>query len=226
VPGGGFGKDGFVVMERFLVSYKRLRLVFKIKLLQKLRALLREGVLSVSRAAAYQLLDNADSREWNVKVKRALAGPDAVIKYFARYTKKIALSDSRLVAYDGKIVTYRYRDRRDGNRVKTAELEAPKFCQRFLNHVLPPGFVRIRRYGAWSNRARKRNLEAARDVLGAEAPPPLVKESRNAACLRIFGRDPTRCTKCPDGRLVVIARWNATRLPMDVLLANLLPRAP
>ena len=226
VPGGGFGKAGFIVMERFLFSYKRLRYVFKIKLLQKLRALLRTGKLSVGRAAAYQLLEDANGREWNLKVKRALAGPDAVIKYFARYTKRIGLSDSRLVAYDGKTVTYAYRDRSDANRVKSADLEGPRFCLRFLNHVLPPGFVRIRRYGFWSNRARKTRMAAARHALVAEAPPPVLHESRSAACLRIFGKDPTRCTKCPDGRLIMVARWSPTRLPIEVVLANLLPRAP
>jgi len=226
VPGGGFGPNGFVVMERFLFSYKRLRYVFKVKLLQKLRILLKQGLLSLGRASAYELLEDADSREWNMKVKRALAGPDAVIKYFARYTKRIGLSDSRVVAYDGKTVTYRYRDRRDGNRAKPKDLEAPKFCQRLLTHVLPPGFVRIRRYGFWSNRARGRRIEMARRALGAEAPPALLRESRSAACLRIFGKDPTRCTKCPDGRLILVARWGATKIPMEVVLANLFPRAP
>lgn len=226
VPGGGFGPNGFVVMERFLFSYKLLRRVFKIKLLQRLRILLKEGVLNVPRASAYHLLDKANKGDWNMKVKRALAGPDAVIKYFARYTKKIALSDSRVTAYDGKEVTFAYRDRQDGNRVKPARLEAPKFCQRFLNHVLPPGFVRIRRYGFWSNRSRERKAAMAREALKVEPPPPPLPESRSAACLRIFGKDPSRCTKCPDGRLVMVARWSPTRLPMDLILANLLPRAP
>ena len=226
VPGGGFGANGFVVMERFLFSYKLLRRVFKIKLLQKLRILLKEGVLNVPRASAYQLLEKSNSGDWNMKVKRALAGPDAVIKYFARYTKRIGLSDSRVTAYDGKEVTYAYRDRQDGNRVKPAELEAPKFCKKFLNHVLPPGFVRIRRYGFWSNRACKAKAAMARQALNADAPPPGVPESRSAACLRIFGKDPSRCTKCGEGYLVLIARWGPTRLPMDVLLANLLLRAP
>lgn len=213
-------------MQRFLFSYKRLRVVFKIKLLQRLRALSEKGVLSVASASAHQLFKDADSRAWNMKVKRALAGPDAVIKYFARYTRRIALSESRIAAYDGKTVTYTFRDRQDGNSVKTATLEAPTFCQRFLNHVLPPGFVRIRRYGFWSNRAQKPMIEKARAALNAATPPALVPESRSASCLRIFGKDPTRCTKCPEGRLVLVARWSATKLPMDYLLANLLPRAP
>ncbi|MBP6705634.1 MAG: transposase [Vicinamibacteria bacterium] len=226
VPGGGFGPSGFVEMERFLFSYKLLRRVFKVKLLQRLRVLLKEGVLNVPRASAYLLLEKADTGDWNMKVKRALAGPDAVIKYFARYTKKIGLSDSRVTAYDGKDVTYTYRDRQDGNRVKPARLEAPKFCQRFLTHVLPSGFVRIRRYGFWSNRTRQNRAAMAREALKVAPPRPLQRESRSAACLRIFGKDPARCTKCPDGRLVMVARWSPTRLPMDVLLANLLPRAP
>jgi len=227
VPGGGFKEDGtFVVMPRFLYSYKRLRYVFKIKLLQKLRALVKQDVLTIGGASANELLKDADSREWNMKVKRALAGPDAVIKYFARYTRRIAISDPRIVAYDGKTVTFNYRDRQDGNRVKPAKLEGPKFCQRFLNHVLPSGFVRIRRYGTLSNRARKPMLEKAREALKAEAPPPPLKESRSAACLRIFGKDPTRCTRCPEGRLVVIARWSPTRLPLEAILGHLLPRAP
>ncbi len=226
VPGGGFGPNGFVVMERFLFSYKLLRRVFKVKLLQRLRVLLKDGVLNVPRASAYHLLEKADTGDWNMKVKRALAGPDAVIKYFARYTKKIGLSDSRVISYDGKDVTYTYRDRQDGNRVKPAKLDGPTFCQRFLNHVLPPGFVRIRRYGFWSNRTRENRAAMAREALKVEAPPPLRRESRSAACLRIFGKDPSRCTKCPDGRLVTVARWSPTRVPMDVLLAKLLPRAP
>jgi hypothetical protein len=226
VPGGGFSKDGFVVMERFLISYKRLRHVFKIKLLQRLRQLLKQGALNVARASAYRLLDDADSRTWNMKVKRALAGPDAVIKYFARYTKRIGLSDSRLTAYDGNGVTYAYRDRQDGNRVKAANLEAPTFCLRFLNHVLPTGFVRIRRYGFWSNRARKSRSEMARRALNAEPPPPRLSESRSAACQRIFGKDPTRCAKCGEGQLILVGRWPPTKVPMDIVLANLFPRSP
>ena len=123
VPGGGFAQDGgFVVMKRFLLSYKRLRHVFKVKLLQRLRALVKEGMLRVSGASAQHLFKDADARDWNMKVKRAFAGPEAVIKYFARYTRRIALSDARVVAYDGKTVTFRYRDRQDGNQVKTTRL--------------------------------------------------------------------------------------------------------
>ena len=227
VPGGGFDSEGrFVLMPRFLMSYRRLRVVFKIKLLQKLRRLVKEGVLSLGRASAYQLLDDADSREWNLKVKRAMRGPEEVIRYFARYTRRIAISDSRLVSYDGTTVTFRYRDRRNGNRSELERVDGRTFCRRFLNHVLPQRFVRIRRYGILSNRSREKRLKAARDALGQEAPPLLTKESRSAACLRIFGEDPARCPECHEGRLVTLVRWTATIRPMDIVRAELAARAP
>lgn len=226
VTGGGLGQDGFLSKSRYLFPIKVLRYVFKIKLLQKLRGLLKEGKLSVGRHSAYQLLRDADSRTWNVDVRRPLAGPEQVIKYFARYTRRIAISDRRLVSYDGNTVVFRYRDRKDGNRVKTDKLDGPRFCRRFLSHVLPHRFVRIRRYGILSNRVRQPLLQQCRDLLGAQAPHAPKQESRSAACFRIFGVDPELCPECKKGRLVVRATWRATRLPIDAVLATLAPRAP
>jgi hypothetical protein len=226
VTGGGLGQDGFLHRRRYLFPIKVLRHVFKIKLLQKLRGLVKQGELSVARYSAYQLLRGADSRTWNLDVRRPLAGPEQVIKYFARYTRRIAISDRRLVSYDGNTVTFRYRDRKDGNRVKTDKLDGPRFCRRFLSHVLPHRFVRIRRYGILSNRVRGPLLQKCRDLLGAKAPSAPRKESRSAASLRIFGVDPELCPKCKTGRLVVRASWRATRLTLDAIIATLLPRAP
>ena len=226
VTGGGLGQDGFLHRRRYLFPIKVLRHVFKIKLLQKLRGLLKQGKLSVARYSAYQLIRDADSRTWNVDVRRPLAGPQQVVRYFARYTRRIAISDRRLVNYDGNTVTFRYRDRKDGNRVKTDTLDGPRFCRRFLSHVLPHRFVRIRRYGILSNRVRELLLQQCRDLLGAQSPHAPNQESRSAACFRIFGVDPERCPTCHQGRLVVRATWRATRLPLDAVFATLLPRAP
>jgi hypothetical protein len=137
VTGGGLGQDGFISKSRYRFPIKVLRYVFKVKLLQKLRGLLKEGKLSVARYSAYQLLRDADSRTWNLDLRRPLAGPEQVIKYFARYTRRIAISDRRLVSYDGNTIVFRYRDRKDNNRVKTDKLDGPSFCRRFLSHVLP-----------------------------------------------------------------------------------------
>jgi hypothetical protein len=93
-------------------------------------------------------------------------------------------------------------------------------------HVLPNRCVRIRRYGLLSNRVCKSLLERCRGFLGTEAPALPAVESRTAAALRIFGRDPELCPKCHQGRLVVRAEWRATRLPLDTIIAGLVPRAP
>jgi len=228
VTGGGLGPKGFVHRRRFLVPLKALRPVFTGKLLSKLEVLLAEGSLAVPRDSAHDLLRDASRREWNIDIRRPLGGPQQVVNYFARYTRKIAISDQRLVRYDGQTVVFRYRDRADGNRSKLARLEAPNFCRRFLQHVLPKGFVRIRRYGLLSNRVRKPLLAQCRELLGAEPPlllaPP--KESRTAAIRRIFGTDPELCPTCKLGRLVVRAQWRATRLPLEAVLDSLSPRAP
>lgn len=228
VTGGGLGPDGFVHHRRFLVPLKVLRPVFQGKLLSKLETLLREGSLTVARDSAHDLLRDASRREWNIDIRRPLGGPQQVVNYFARYTRKIAISDRRLVSCDGKTVVFRYRDRADGNRSKLAKLEAPTFCRRFLQHVLPKGFVRIRRYGLLSNRVRQPLLAECRELLGADPPlrfaPP--GESRTAAIRRIFGVEPDLCPTCKLGRLVVRAQWRATPAPLDAVLATLSPRAP
>jgi hypothetical protein len=110
--------------------------------------------------------------------------------------------------------------------VKVKKLEAETFCRRFLSHVLPHRFVRIRRYGILSNRVRGPLLQKCRELLDAKAPHAPQNESRSAASFRIFGVDPEMCPKCGKGRLVVRATWRATRLPIDAVLATLAPRGP
>jgi len=228
VTGGGLGLDGFVHRQRYLVPLKILRRVFKGKLLSRLQALLREKSVTVARDSGHERLRDASRRTWNIDIRRPLGGPEQVVNYFARYVRKIAINDHRLVSYDGNTVAFRYRDRADGNRSKTAKVDAPTFCRRFLQHVLPPRFVRIRRYGLLSNRVRKPLLERCRELLGAQPPLLLAPpgESRAAAIRRIFGLEPDRCPTCKLGRLIVRAQWRATRMPLDTVLASLAPRAP
>jgi hypothetical protein len=228
VTGGGLGTQAFVHRRRFLVPLKILRPVFTGKMLAKLQTLLRERTVDLGPHSGRELLRDASRRDWNIDIRRPLGGPEQVVRYFARYVRKIAISDKRLVSYDGHTVRFRYRDRKDRNRLKTAKAEAPEFARRFLQHVLPPGFVRIRRYGLLSNRVRKQLLERCRDLLGADAPLLLAPpgESRSAAIRRIFGVDPDLCPTCKLGRLIVRARWRATSLPLDVILDTLVPRGP
>ncbi len=228
VTGGGLGPQGFVHRRRYLVPLGILQTVFKAKLLSKLQALLPEGQVSVPKDSGHERLRDASRRSWNIDIRRPFGGPEQVVSYFARYVRKIAISEHRLVAYDGQTVLFRYRDRRDADRVKTAKLDALTFCRSFLQHVMPAGFVRIRRYGLLSNRIRKPLLERCRDLLGADPPLLLAPpgESRVEALRRIFGVEPELCPACKLGRLIVRAQWRATCLPLDAILATLTPRAP
>jgi hypothetical protein len=228
VTGGGLGPHGFVHRRRYLVRLDILQTVFKAKLLGKLQTLLREGHTCVPNFSGHERLRDASRRTWNIDIRRPFGGPQQVVSYFARYVRKIAISDQRLTGYDGHTVHFRYRDRRDANRVKTAKPDALSFCRSFLQHVLPTGFVRIRRYGLLSNRVRKPLIERCRELLGADPPPLLAPpgESRVEALRRIFGVEPELCPTCKLGRLIVRAQWRATRLPLDAILATLAPRAP
>jgi hypothetical protein len=228
VTGGGLGPQGFVHRRRYLVRLKTLQTVFKGKLLSRLQALLREGHTSIPKDSGYERLRDASRRTWNIDIRRPFGGPEQVVSYFARYVRKIAISDHRLVDYDGHTVRFRYRDRRANNRVETAKLEGPDFCRLFLQHVLPRGFVRIRRYGLLSNRVRKPLLGRCREVLGVDPPLLLAPpgETRVDALRRIFGFEPELCPACKLGRLVVRAQWLSSRLPLEAILDTLVPRAP
>jgi hypothetical protein len=228
VTGGGLGPQGFVHRRRYLVPLHILQTVFKGKLLSKLQALLREGHTSVPNQSGHERLRDASRRTWNIDIRRPFGGPEQVVRYFARYVRKIAISDQRLVGYDGHTVLFHYRDRRDADRVKTAKLDAPTFCRSFLQHVLPAGFVRIRRYGLLSNRVRKPLLERCRELLAADPPLLLAPpgESRVEALRRIFGVEPELCPACKLGRLIVRAEWRPSPSPLDAILATLAPRAP
>jgi len=226
VTGGGLGPKGFVHHRRYLLPRTQLRKVFKGKLLSKLQALVREGQLTLARHSAHELLRDASRRDWNIDIRRPLAGPQQVVRYFARYTRRISISDKRLVSYDGQTVKYLWRNRRKGNRLETGALDGEAFCRRFLQHVLPRRFVRIRRYGLLSNRVRATLIGRCRSLLDAEALSVPVDVSRAAASLRIFGRDPERCPACGQGRLVVVAKWRPARGGFEVVEVLPPPRAP
>jgi Putative transposase len=132
-------------------------------------------------------------------------GPAQVLKYLARYTHRVAISNNRLLDFEDGTVGFRYKDYAHGNRKRVMRLSAREFVRRFLLHVLPPGFVRIRRYGLLSNRHRQGDLALCRELLGcgtrSEAEPVKLPESPVSVT-------PTRvCPNCGAGRMVVIAEF-------------------
>ena len=132
--------------------------------------------------------------EWVVYAKPPFGGPEAVLAYLSRYTHRVAISNSRLIAADARSVTFRWKDYRAKNRdrQKTMRLATDEFIRRFLLHVLPTGFHRIRHYGLFASARRKRNIAAIRDLLNA-APPEANHDDVAEAAVPGSLRQP-----CPD----------------------------
>jgi hypothetical protein len=156
--------------------------------------------LLVSSEAFESFMRELKGKSFVVYAKRPFAGPAQVIEYIGRYTHRIAISNQRLLSVDEKTVSFRWKDYRDGEKVKVMTLDAHEFVRRFLLHVLPSGFVRIRHYGILANGRRKTKLERCRSLLLADLPK-ISSESQNASDV-----DPVdqhlRCEKCAGGRMV------------------------
>jgi Putative transposase len=150
---------------------------------------------------------------WVVYAKPPFASAQHVLSYLGRYTHRVALSNDRLVALrDGQVV-FRWHDRRRRNRPKLMTVAVEEFIRRFLLHVLPAGFLRIRHYGVLGNRCRTSKLVTCRRLLAQPVPPVLPRESAATMMRRLTGIDIERCPQCHQGRLVVIATQQPLRLP-------------
>jgi hypothetical protein len=192
----------------FLVPVRVLSRVFRGRLLQDFSESLRDGSAGVGASFGRQLLRQAAAKEWVVYSNAPMAGPAQVLRYLGRYTHRIAIGNERLVALEGGQVIFRYRDRRHDNAKKLLRIDARIFVRRFLLHVLPRGFVRVRHFGLQANGCRTRLLGKARLLLGSPAPPksdPSIRESWQDLFRRLVGRDPTRCPYCEQGVLRLIA---------------------
>ena len=150
---------------------------------------------------------------WVVYAKRPFASAQHVLSYLGRYTHRVALSNDRLVAMRAGQVVFRWRERRHHNRPRVMTLSAEEFIRRFLLHVLPVGFTRIRHYGVVGNRCRTLKLAACRRLFAQPAPPVLPRESAAAVMRRLTGIDIACCPQCHQGRLVVIRTLHPLRRP-------------
>lgn len=207
VTGGGLhtaGERWIAARPGFLVSVRVLSRVFRGKLLEAFSEALRDGSAGLGASLGRQLLQQAAAKEWVVYAKAPMAGPDQVLRYLGRYTHRIAIGNERLLSLEAGKVTFRYRDSRHGNAKKLLRLDAASFVNRFLLHVLPRGFVRVRHFGLQANGCRTRLLAKARLLLASPAPPksdPSIRESWQDLFRRLLGRDPTRCPYCERGVL-------------------------
>jgi len=213
VTGGALTPDGarwIPAPPGFLFPVRALAAVFRGKYLDALHRAFAKGALRfagslapLAEPAAFTAwLDQLRRPDWVVYAKRPFAGPAQVLEYFGRYTHRVALSNDRLLSLDDGIVRFRWKDYTDGDRVKVMALEVEEFIRRFLLHIVPDGFVRIRHFGFLANRTRHAKLARCRELL---APPPALamplRESVQALMLRLAGLDIARCAVCQQGQL-------------------------
>jgi Putative transposase/Transposase zinc-binding domain len=224
VPGGGLSLDGkrWVACRRgFFLPVRVLSRLFRRLFLEKLVAAHDAGRLQffgdhaalADPQALARYLAPLRRTEWVVYAKRPFGGPKAVLAYLSRYTHRVAISNSRLIACDRSGVTFRWKDyRADGReRQKVMTLATAEFIRRFLIHVLPQGFHRIRHYGLLASGMRADNIAQARRLLDVPAAQP---EARDDSCVEATEPKPlSHPCPCCGGRMVIIERFQRGASP-------------
>jgi hypothetical protein len=221
VPGGGLSPDGsrwIACKPGFFLPVRVLSRLFRRLFLDGLAALDAAGRLDfhgdiaplAKKSAFTAALAPLRRSEWVVYAKRPFAGPQAVLAYLSRYTHRVAISNSRLIALDEKGVTFKWKDYRikSGDRLRTMTLAAHEFIRRFLLHVLPSGFHRIRHYGLLAGAMRADNIDRVRQLLAAaEAAPQPSREADNP------DEDISATRRCPccGGRMIVVETFEGPR---------------
>jgi hypothetical protein len=215
VPGGGVSSDGkswIACRPGFFLSIRVLSRLFRRLFLERLTAAYQAGRLeffadqtALTEPAAFQVrLAALRKIEWVVYAKRTFGGPEAVLAYLSRYTHRIAIANSRLVAFDGERVTFKWKDYRAKRaaRYKPMTLDADEFIRRFLIHVLPDGFHRIRHYGLFASGIRTGNIALARRLLGVPEPPPSSEDNDGTE----HPHEDSQWNACPccGGRMIII----------------------
>ena len=209
--GGGLSLDGerwISSRPNFFLPVLMLSEVFRGKLLEAFEIALKQGRLRTSEAAGRLLLRRAAAQDFVVYSKPPMAGPEQVLRYLGRYTHRIAISNERLLAHRDGEITFSYKDRKDAGRRKPMTLPGAEFTRRFLLHVVPRRFVRVRHFGLLANGVKAHRLALARSLLGAPArpePSQATPESWQDSYRRLVGKDPLLCSACRVGRLVVVA---------------------
>lgn len=225
VPGGGLSLDNkqwLSCKKGFFLHVRVLSRLFRRLYLARFEEAYQQGKLQffgeyqgvVEESQFTAWLNKHRKIEWVVYAKRPFAGPDAVLHYLARYTHQ-AIANSRLVSMDNDSVSFRWKNYRVKTqcRQRVMQLDHDEFIRRFLLHVLPSGFHRIRHYGLVANAGRKRNLQQARRLLNVPALEPAVQEEVEIA--KVDRTDPFICPKC-----------HAPMVIIELLVGINYPRAP
>jgi hypothetical protein len=221
IPAGGLSPDDSRWIRSgtsFFVPVRVLSRVFRGKFIGGLKRLFRIHKLGIHGSLAAladpqqfrRFLRQLFRKDWVVYAKRPFRGPAYVLQYLARYTHRVAISNHRLISFEAGKVTFRYKDYAHGNKKRKMTLTADEFLRRFLLHVLPRGFVRIRHFGFLANRSRSRLVILCRQLLDQAPHPPSVNTDRTTRL----------CPECA-APMIVVERFT----PGDLRLAAIRPDA-
>jgi hypothetical protein len=218
VPGGGLSPEGtrwVACRPGFFLPVRVLSRLYRGKFLAFLQEAFEQRQLGfhgqqqgLADPAAFQnWLASLRQTDWVVYAKRPFGGPEQVLKYLARYTHRVAIANHRLVQMEDGKVSFHWKDYADGSQQKTMALDAVEFIRRFLLHVLPSGFVRIRHYGLLANRHREEKVALCRTLLSRPQPEEAsVAETPTEPPVHGSGECPERCPVCGKGRLIILAQ--------------------
>lgn len=220
VPGGGLSADGtrwIPCKPRFFLPVRVLSRLFRRLFLEHLQSAFDSGKLQFFNALSdlqnrrqfARYLAPVRKKKWVVYAKRPFAGPEQVLDYVGRYTHRVAISNNRLLGIEAGQVRFQWKDYRDQGQQKTMTLSAEEFIRRFLLHVLPDGFQRIRYYGFFGNRYRQEKLARCRQLLGMAAPVKTPSESPSPGDYRdrheqLSGSSLRECPICHRGRMIAV----------------------
>ena len=218
VTGGGLSPDGaswISCRPGFFLPVRVLSRLFRRLFLEYLQKASDTGKLRFfssleplrEPAAFRRYLAPLRRAEWVVYAKPPFAGPEQVLDYVGRYTHRVAISNNRLCKIEDGKVSFTWKDYRDHNRQKVMTVAAAEFIRRFLLHVLPEGFHRIRYYGFLGNRHRAQKLARCRELLGMAVPEPAQRQAEQdyrLRCEELNGHSLTQCPVCRHGRMIMI----------------------
>jgi hypothetical protein len=208
VTGGGLSLDGqrwIAGRRQYFLPVKVLGKLFRGKFLAGLKAAYRAGQLTLTGSveplsdpqAFQQLLEPLYGRNWVVYAKRPFGGAEHVFRYLGRYSHRVAIANARLLSMDDQGISFRWKDYADDHQTKVKTVAAEEFIRRFLLHVLPKGFVRIRHFGLLASVNVASKLQRCRELLGQETQPtPPKPKLWSDRVLEWTGQDPTRCPHC------------------------------
>lgn len=205
VTGGGITPEGTWKHSRkkFFLPVKAVSKLFRGKFLAALRQLYNTGAVTcrdtdgsvLSSQSFNQIIAACYEKNWCVYCKKPFTGTSGVFSYLGRYTHRVAISNNRILAVDQEKTRFKWRDYADANTIKVMELANKEFIRRFLFHILPHGFTRIRHYGLYASRNKSTRLEACRQAIGSTKSMKTEASSFEIIC-RILGRDVSLCPHC------------------------------